>query len=129
LAFQIELARETRVDARRTGRRPKVELKGILDKWKVSVSRSGFPLENWAGYQMKLLKPRTRIETPVNYTTLGISDSNSFANIGNMGAIASGPKPWAKETRVAETVVEVFQNAFQFCKDHGVSEFHIEKGT
>lgn len=78
---------------------------------------------------MKLLKPRTRIETPVNYTTLGISDSNSFANIGNMGAIASGLKPWAKETRVADTVVEVFQNAFQFCKDHGVSEFHIEKGT
>lgn len=29
-AFQIELPRETRVDARSTGRRPKVELNGIL---------------------------------------------------------------------------------------------------
>ena len=30
-AFQIELPRETSVDARRTGRRPKVELNGILE--------------------------------------------------------------------------------------------------
>lgn len=67
---------------------------------------------------MKLLNPKTRMETPVNYTTLGKFELNSCASMGNVGAIAKGPKPWAKEKKVAEAVVMNFQNGFQFFKQN-----------
>ena len=78
-------------------------------------------------YQIKLLKPKTRIVTPVNCTTLDKSDLNSCASMGNMGAIARGPKPWAKETKVAEAVVEAFQNGSQFFKHYHVSGLYLEE--
>ena len=59
--------------------------------------------------------------TPVNCTTPGKSDLNSFASWGNMGAIAKGPKPWANETKVAEAVVEAFQKVFQFFAHYRVN--------
>ena len=73
------------------------------------------------------MNPKTRIETPVNCTTLGKSDLNSCASMGNMGAMARGSKPWAKEKRVVEAVVEVFQNRSQFFKHYHVSGLYFEE--
>ena len=75
---------------------------------------------------MKLLNPKTRIETPVNCTTLGKSDLNSWASIGNMGAMASGPKPWAKVVKVADAVVVAFQKESQFLEHRDISELYAE---
>ena len=65
-------------------------------------------------YHRKLLKPKTRMVTPVNCTTLAKSLSNSSTSSRNIGAMAKGPKPCTNVTRVADAVVEAFQKVLQF---------------
>lgn len=72
------------------------------------------PKEELIGTQMKLLKPRTRIATPVNFTTSARPESNAAIKSGNMGARAKGPKPCVKVTLVEATMQQAFQNGDQF---------------
>lgn len=65
---------------------------------------------------MKLLKPRTRIATPVKRTTPARSASNASMSAGNMGARASGPKPCVNETDVAAEIQSAFHIGDQFCR-------------
>lgn len=46
--------------------------------------------------------------------TLGKSDLKSCASMGNIGAIARGPKPWAIDVKVDDAVTVAFQKGFQF---------------
>ena len=63
---------------------------------------------------MKLLKPSTKIATPVNWMTSFRFESNASINCGNMGARANGPIPWTKVAAVAHVSVENFQKVLQF---------------
>ena len=65
-------------------------------------------------YQMKLLKPSTRIATPVNWMTSFRFESKASINCGNMGARANGPIPWTNVAAVAHVKVENFQKVLQF---------------
>lgn len=65
-------------------------------------------------YQMKLLKPRTKMAIPVNWITSVRLESNASISCGNIGANDNGPNPWLNETAVAQVSVESFQNLFQF---------------
>jgi hypothetical protein len=67
------------------------------------------------GYQMKLLNPRTKIQTPVNWTTELRSLLNASISCGNIGARASGPIPCMKLTAVARNMELNFHCRFQFC--------------
>jgi len=65
-------------------------------------------------YQKKLLKPSTKIQTPVNCTTPARSDLKDCISWGNIGARANGPIPWQNEVPVAIAIALIFQNRFQF---------------
>ena len=65
-------------------------------------------------YHIKLLKPRTKIATPVNLTTAAKSASNASMRLGNIGANASGPKPCMKVTLVDAVMQRPFHNGLQF---------------
>ena len=78
-------------------------------------------------YQIKLLKPKTRIETPVNCITLGKSDLKSCTSIGDIGAIARGPKPWAIDAKVEDAVAAAFQKGSQFLDQYEISEWYAEQ--
>ena len=80
------------------------------------------PKEELIGTQMKLLKPRTRIATPVNFTTLARSESNAAMRSGNMGARARGPMPCVKVTLVEAMIQQAFQNGDQFSGSCGSAD-------
>ena len=63
---------------------------------------------------MKLLNPKTRIVTPVNWTTPAKSEWKSAINWGKIGAIANGPKVWANVTNVTDAMAESFHIGLQF---------------
>lgn len=65
-------------------------------------------------YQMKLLKPRTRIAMPVNWMTSVRFESKDSINCGNIGARAKGLMPLTKVAAVAQVSVENFQKVLQF---------------
>ena len=73
-----------------------------------------YKVMNCRAYQMKLLKPSTRIATPVNWMTAFRFESKASINCGNMGARANGPIPWTKVAAVAHVRVENFQKVLQF---------------
>ena len=63
---------------------------------------------------MKLLKPKTRMATPVNWTTSVRLEWKALISSGNMGASASGVIDCVHETAVAAVRHENFQNGLQF---------------
>lgn len=107
-ARQTLAARHTTDEAMRTGLRPKVTARGTL----FEPCLSGAIL--WVGrggnlYQMKLLKPRTRMQTPVNWTTSGNVAWNAAMRSPNMGARASGPMPMMKVVAMPRKMALNFQ--------------------
>lgn len=72
-------------------------------------------------HQMKLLKPRTRIATPVNLTTSVRFELNSLIYIGNMGARDKGPNPCVNDTLVEAMIVNAFHFVDQFFHDRALS--------
>lgn len=67
---------------------------------------------------MKLLNPRTKMATPVNLTTSVKLESKETMRSPNMGANASGPKPWTKLTLVDAAMASVFHLVDQFLSSH-----------
>jgi hypothetical protein len=65
-------------------------------------------------HQMKLLKPRTRIQTPVNCTASASVHEKASINAGNMGARASGPRPCENVTMAADVIHAIFHGVLQF---------------
>jgi len=63
---------------------------------------------------MKLLKPKTRIHTPVNCTASANEHSKALINAGNMGARASGPSPCVNVTMAADVMHAIFHGVLQF---------------
>jgi hypothetical protein len=78
-----------------------------------SDRQSQYPCQT---YQRKLLKPNTRIQTPVNCTISDKLLSKVSSIWGIIGARARGPNPWLNVVNVAVNIVRVFQNRFQFCQ-------------
>lgn len=70
---------------------------------------------------MKLLNPRTRIQTPVNWTAPARSVWNVSMSAGNMGARARGPKPCVNVTMAAELMQAIFQPILQLRGSFGSS--------
>ena len=60
--------------------------------------------------------------TPVNCTASASVQSKASSNAGNMGAKASGPKPWEKVAKEALVIHTAFQNGLQFRGSWGSSE-------
>lgn len=119
LARQILAARQMILEKIKTGLLPKVCESGTLQcRLSAAVLNRVARQEDEDAHQKKLLKPRTRMHTPVNCTTDAKSLSNASMRLGNMGARARGPKPWIKETAVARAMVLNFQYRFQFCFSH-----------
>lgn len=80
------------------------------------------PNDELIGTQMKLLKPSTKIATPVNLTTDARSESNAWIKSGNIGASARGPKPCVNVTLVEAVMQQTFQNFDQFKGSCGSAE-------
>lgn len=72
-------------------------------------------------YQMKLLKPSTRMVMPVNWIASANEQLNSSSKYGNMGASARGPKPWKNVTAVEAVMVEAFHHVLQLSGSAGSS--------
>jgi hypothetical protein len=71
---------------------------------------------------MKLLNPNTRIQTPVNCTASSKLQSKLAISAGNMGASASGPKPWVNVTIAAAVMHAPFQVLLQLSGSFGLSD-------
>ena len=111
-ALQIMLPRQMSEDASMTGLLPKEVAIGTLQT-----------IKEWSDipscrrtYHMKLLKPKTKIHTPVNWTAPARSVSNASMSCGNMGAKARGPKPWVKDRKETEVIDKNFHVVVQFCE-------------
>ena len=70
---------------------------------------------------MKLLNPKTKIQTPVNCTASPSVQRNSSMSAGNIGARASGPKPWLNVAIAVELMQAIFQEVAQFKGSFGSS--------
>ena len=71
---------------------------------------------------MKLLNPRTKIQIPVNCTASGNVQSKLSIKAGNIGASASGPKPWVNVTIVVAVMQDAFHSVLQLSGSSGWSE-------
>lgn len=65
-------------------------------------------------YHRKLLNPRTKMHTPVNWTTDAKSESKASISWGSMGARANGLRLWQADVAVAIVIALIFQKRFQF---------------
>lgn len=63
---------------------------------------------------MKLLKPSTKIHTPVNCTASSRLQLKASIKAGKAGARARGPKPWVKVTMLALVMHAIFHAVLQF---------------
>lgn len=81
LAFQTKLPMHSSVDANSTNLRPKVLLKGTLQRLSTLLAQLERNIMEGRRaihtYQKKLLNPKTRIVTPVKWTTPARSESKS----------------------------------------------------
>src|SRR4051812_15509799 len=71
------------------------------------------PKQTMMGTQMKLLKPRQRMATPVNCTTSARLRFHSWMYAPNMGARARGPRLRLKDSAVAQKMAVFFQKGDQ----------------
>ena len=71
---------------------------------------------------MKLLKPSTKMHTPVNWIACARSHSKASIRAGNIGARASGPKPCVKVTMAVEVMHAIFHHVLQFSGSLGSSD-------
>jgi hypothetical protein len=101
----------TNVDAIITGRLPNADMIGTL-AWNQYIQNAVSFSRN--PYHRRLLKPKTSMQTPVNWITSVREEWNSSIRSPNIGANASGPNPCEKVANKILKMDAVFHIPDQF---------------